>query len=299
MQDSRFGKIVAGCGAGGAATALLIQLFAPYWGLGGKLAAIALGGLMAYLAYDWRAFVFAVPTAYKAVVLDGPEGVRYVWEELRELYADPDQAPTQFLAATPFIGALCSFWFWGKIHFLWFFLLVPGLAIAFMVAGVVLFFVDYMLLLFTYDGLIEGNRELRKHWQLRLGILKYDDTPLVGSLGLVTWGQWGMLHWLALEYYLGYAVPRLVMWPLVRLWKLVAKVFRIIHCDLRMLCAVDGAIGGWLGYFVTHQVSRGAPLTPNGKLLVVLIGAAMAIVLGLLNYWYVSLPMLARQEQRR
>lgn len=85
MQDSRFGKIVAGCGAGGAATALLIQLFAPYWGLGGKLAAIALGGLMAYLAYDWRAFVFAVPTAYKAVVLDGPEGVRYVWEELRDV----------------------------------------------------------------------------------------------------------------------------------------------------------------------------------------------------------------------
>jgi MFS family permease len=69
---------------------------------------------------------------------------------------------------------------------------------------------------------------------------------------------------------LGRAIPDRI------LSRFVAHVFRIIHSDIRLLCMMDASLGALIGF------KYGNPL----------IGGVAGAVLGILNYWFVSVRWL-------
>ncbi len=296
MHDSRFGKVVVACATGGGFTALLIQLFAPYWGIWGKVLGIALGGLAAYLAYDWREIATAIRTASHEIIPTALIGMSSVVQNMLRFWTNPGLAMQQFLVSMVLLGATVGRYVLPPKNPLpvageTFMLSIMSLMLAF-----ALLWLD-LIYLMVASGLFKENKKL---WESAISESELFCAPFLRER--VTWRNWGLLHVWAFESYLRaipYGLYYVVVWAPTKLCQFVKHVFVLIHSDLRLLCGVDGAIGGWLGYFLTYQVSHGATLTPNEKVLVVLIGAAGAIVLGCLNYWYVSLPMLARQQQER
>lgn len=67
-----------------------------------------------------------------------------------------------------------------------------------------------------------------------------------------------------------------VIGVLVGICKFTATLFRLIHSELRLLCAVDAALGTAVGYFSGNA----------------LIGATAGALLGVLNYEIITVRVM-------
>ena len=68
----------------------------------------------------------------------------------------------------------------------------------------------------------------------------------------------------------------------------VYELFRIIHSDKRLLCGIDGALGGAIAYLALGSFAPSA----GGKVLVVVCGGLIGAALGIANWEIVSKRIL-------
>lgn len=88
--------------------------------------------------------------------------------------------------------------------------------------------------------------------------------------------------WTALQY-----AAKAIAFPFLCAWELV----KLIHSNLRLLCGIDGAIGGMAAVLIARHVAPG-PLPMAQVAFTVACGVALGVAWGLLNYDLVSVRLL-------
>ncbi|MEQ1561601.1 MAG: hypothetical protein ABL899_02680 [Nitrospira sp.] len=202
------------------------------------------GGLIAYLGFDFAAVIAAIPV---------------VWESISS---------------------------WKPDYPVWRFRFRNGLGFLGMAQTLLLFFLPIMEMtkpntwgfllsahaaMFIAGFMSAGKRN--QYGQLPEDLMPYKDTNPVGA---AYWFCRGLL-WLIVR------IPRVTLKTrgylglLIRTsWKFTVTLFHIIHSELRLLCAVDAALGTTVGYFSGNA----------------LIGAVAGAVLGVLNYEIITVRVM-------
>ncbi len=65
-------------------------------------------------------------------------------------------------------------------------------------------------------------------------------------------------------------------------WQFISSLFRIIHSQARLICGVDSMFGTAIGYIWFHNP---------------IMGGIVGVVLGVINYWVVSIKILKLQPK--
>ena len=87
------------------------------------------------------------------------------------------------------------------------------------------------------------------------------------------------------------------MWVIMlkELWWFVCSVIKRIHSQERIICGIDGALGGILSYLFFREVF--ADLGVSSPIVIVLFGGLIGAVLGVIH-WRLAQTVLLRNTIR-
>lgn len=298
-------KIALACFIGGALCSLIALLFAPaFWWLG--LIAGLVGG---YLAYDFREVLRAIPKAAHEV----GQIIAKEWPAAKKWLVRP--RPILYLA-TPLAIVM------GSVV-----LLLEWLVEARIQANVV-FMTVVLVVLFSsiifgilYILIEKGAEAERCFWiptpenvlgwanrRKYYSDMGYAEKPytyanayrwLVRGLGVVCLGvikflfrdMWRSVGEFLLNVltYAGLALCGCIYYPCLFGWKL----FKLIHSHKRVLCAIDGTIGGAMSYLLLARSAH----TLGAQVALILFGGLLGAGFGILN-WEVVSKRLLRVESK-
>jgi len=292
-------KIALACFIGGILCAVVALIFAPqYWTIG-LLAGFA-GG---YISYEFREVCKAIPIALRATreeILKTFEseiaGVK-VWLPKPH----PFVYPSVIVSAPIYVWVMAGLL--SEIHSSPF--IVQCIMVCLLAVGVPVFFVGLIYVvtvpIFTlaFIGaragkrcywqpfITIGDKELEAHIQKLKG-RGYREKPLtylnvlrwfIIGLGVIAlffvWTLWkylGIGFWLSLKFIVRFG------------WQL----FKLIHSQKRVLCAIDGTLGGAISYAWLYTTSS----APAGKIILVFSGGLLGAAFGILNWEIVSKRLL-------
>ncbi len=262
-------KISLSCALGafvGALTALQLHPF--FWWIG-----LVVGGSTGYLSFEWKAVAAAIPQAWSAAT---------AWRPNLELWR------ARYALVMEMIGLLVTIAI-AEVSLILFLAISAALVkgdetIASLLLGVAMM-MQCMLCAGLIAGLIVGfwASNSQKANALREEVL------FLGGMYLCD----------PFRFY-GLRVPKFFFWTVPRaiqkrvacwfsqenqqkfrhnvnaLYRFLKMSFRVIHSEVRLLCAVDAAIGSAIGYFVGSA----------------LVGAVVGAILGLVNYEVFSIRLL-------
>lgn len=283
-------KIALACFVGGALCCGVALLFSPtYWWLG-LLAGLA-GG---YVGYEFREVWRAVPIAWWAA----RRRSRTAWDMGLALtkwwLAQPH--PFVYPALVPFLPI--ALWLTGRLWQTW---SGSGLEALVLVSLSLFLWVDVLALLvailygLAFLGVRRGERCF---WTPFLLLGHIDTARAQAEVSFLETNGYrrkpltyrNVLRWVALGLVVGLVVVPL-QWVgelcgfLVRF---VGRLFRLIHSQKRVLCALDGTLGGGLAYFWL-----GTAVTAWGEgMVLVIFGGLLGAALGVLNWQLVSVRLL-------
>lgn len=297
-------KIAAACFAGGVICCLVALLVTPaYWWMG-LLAGFA-GG---YLGYEFREALRMIPVAWRVVMAESQSS----WQIFLDEKSRAARIVQEWLAEKHvflYPGALCSLAAAGWVMYC-LSLLPPQeqmsqpraiVSIGFVVMALGMFCFTLVIMGLAYAGCVHVERAY--WWPL---VERYDIARRVGRLeardlrrkpltylNVLRWALEGVVvvaFFLAVLLWI-YIVAFLIQftWRTVRLLsKFLWHVFKLIHSEKRLLCGVDGALGGGASYL--WLVS--AAMTPMEQLTMTMFGGLLGAALGVANWEVVSKGLL-------
>lgn len=298
-------KIAVACFIGGALCCAVALMLAPiYWWLG--LIAGMAGG---YISYEFREVCKAIPVAMRAAV----RGSKYVWNVWNGVIAETKawfSKPHPFLYPTIILTALPYFWFMS------FFLQESGLTrsdagtttissiIAVVIMGIFVLFSMMVLIasLIAFFASIGANFGEQCYWGPF--VMPRHNPEWEASL---LWINHGLrrkpLNYRNLARWFAKGVGITILFFVWTIWKYLAIVsldtiplfgrfvwylFKLIHSEKRVLCAIDGTLGGGIGYI---WLASSEMLFPEQAMLVVFCGL-LGAAFGVANWEIVSKRIL-------
>jgi len=287
-------KIALACFIGGVVCAAAALFFAPdFWPLG-----LLAGFCAGYLSYEFRSVLRAVPKAWKEVC----SGTVSVCTDTKEWVVE--RAP--FLVPT----VPCGIGAWVLLVYLvtgdFFFTVAlredtravpnPFGSVIFNLIFLV-FFAALSVTLFSTIAFFGARLGEKCYWWPLLlepdFLDRYIERMEEKSLRRMPISWTNVTRWFAKGCWQIIKFLSWTMWKHLAIWigKLVyvlylfARLFlRIIHSDKRLLCGVDGALGGYASYLWLAPTAE----TLAAKAMVVLFGGLLGAVFGIANWEIVS-----------
>jgi len=267
-------KIVIGCFVGGVLCVAVALMCAPmFWWLG-LLAGMA-GG---YLGYEFREVLWAIPIAWRK----SRRGVSNWWlntdKKVREWSAKPHPYGYFYLAILLMVFLVLQITILFDISLSLQF--TPQDMLLSFVISLALLVLSYLfssmlwILLFAVSFLA-SNEDPKTTREFLGQIVKGAGIAVSFAVSFLLWKMWR---------YLVIGIWRLFCFLKRFGWKL----FRLIHSKKRVLCAIDGTIGGTVAFFCFASAS----LTFPQQILVVFFGGLLGAVIGVLNYEIISKRVL-------
>lgn len=258
-------KIAAACFIGGALTmAVALALTPEYWWFG-FIAGIA-GG---YISYEFREVLAAIPIALRAVRAWQPPSRQY-WTVV-------GWGALFFLSFTVWVvglsAVLVAYGYPDQLTRLYY----VGPAVIAGGVGLFTFFSAVCFVATTTEGRalqVETLREMNYYispplvlfWHLPRGIRRLPRAMMIGARGVVTFSRFlGRFAW---------------------------HLFKLIHSEKRVLCAIDGALGGAMAYIWLVPPSA----TIAEQVLLVICGGLLGSAFGVVNHEIVSKRILHLPE---
>lgn len=279
-------KIAGACFIGGALCALVALIFSPnFWWLG-ALAGLA-GG---YLGYEFRLTLTAIPIAVRQMrwkgFTNGKKVVKFLGEYISVKH------PFVYLAAVLAVPITAWLLFRTDRSDDW-------IATVIIILTTPLAFVDVVAILAGIFGFLAilGSRKEMVFWTSGgFGLLEVRD-----------WKEWAQLQirdgytekpltYLNAYRWMGIGVGVILTAVFWTWWVSILREFakfgwyliRLIHSQERYLCAIDGSIGGLIGYWL---LVRSEMFLPE-RVVLVLFGGLLGAVVGIVNWEVVSKRLL-------
>lgn len=299
-------KITIACFVGGALCVAVALMCAPmFWWLG-LLAGMA-GG---YLGYEFREVLRAIPIAWRK----SRRGVSNWWlntdNKIRKWSAEPHPIAHSYMIILTIVTLATATIVEMKEptrmqfrleHILLSLLMVFLFAeLAFICALPILGLVVLLAFIgarvgekcFWFPFIWEDKVDQQEEEAKKLEEQGYRRASLIGKnffrwvvkgiwvtiLSFVLFFVWILWKYLAIGIWLSLCFLRRFLWNL----------FKLIHSKKRVLCAIDGTIGGAIAFFCFASTS----LTFPQQILVVFFGGLLGAVIGVLNYEIVSKRLL-------
>jgi hypothetical protein len=219
---------------------------------------ILLGGLVGYLAYDFRAVASAIGQAWREVSAWRPDW-KGIGAFLKHRALCGNIGALMMLSVLTWVFVLCS---GGQI-------LTPSGSVTSAGRTFVLTSLIAGYLLGLILPMDEGDRKA-------MGVLTLCFAPITGPF---IWAYWvlrgtGWIIRRVPEGVLSAIVLALIAWPV--LVRFVKRVFVLVHSDERKLCFTDAMLGAMIGFFLGSAV----------------LGGIAGALLGVVNYELVSIRLL-------
>lgn len=294
-------KIAVACFIGGMLCCAVAFMFAPaYWWFG-LLAGFA-GG---YISYEFREVLRTIPVAWRSA---RNEGVR-VWKGLIDHVREYLSKSHPFIYTASVIAVPLSAWSMS-----YFFLLmkpdalIVGVSFAFLlvITGIVIFIeIAYVIASFiVFFAFIGARKGERAYWWPPVSPAPSHDRDCVSPEKLEAKGLRRMpLTYINVWRWIAKGIGLTVLFFVWTLWKYLAigiwealcffgrfawHLFELIHSQKRMLCAIDGTLGGAVSYiwFISASMSFGS------QLVLVVFGGLLGAAFGVANWEIVSKRLL-------
>lgn len=283
-------RFLSACALGAGLTVFLWFLFGA--GPGALAVAAALGGFAGYVLVDVKAFVAAVPEAWRFA----KRGTRAVGTEIIAFLRVP--YVLFYVWAAAMAGAI-AFGFQRNAD--WFAILGMSFVGSIVVVGGWLWLT---VILLHVDHAVAPDRSLVRRWSGRcrgdapyrvtffdLGAHRLSD-GLAGAEN-ITWSQSLRIH---AELLLFVPIVRLPVWIVKSAvgiavgafslaYLLVTELFRLVHNDLRTACLVDSVLGGTLVALQAMLMGEPDRLSIGVKLMCVAAGALFGLGFGGISYY--------------
>jgi len=276
-------NIAIACFIGGVICSATALLFAPaYWWLG-MLAGFA-GG---YISYEFREVREAIPVAIENArynLSDGWKMAGLLFTELKKFALQPHPfALCWLIINTGFWGFLYAIGKWHGDS-----TDVAGVIILFSVTG---FFVALPLtgLLAVIPAQAGYNADGWGGQWVTNPALASSRRPLLTYKNAFRWIGKGYVDAAIFFLWEIWKYIAIGIWFLLRFTaKFLWELFKLIHSEKRLLCAVDGTLGGLVSYFWLASSTT----TTGGHIVLVLFGGLLGAGLGILNWEIVSKRVL-------
>lgn len=299
-------KIAVACFIGGVICTTVALMCTPmFWWLG-ILAGLASG----YLSYEFREVISAIPIAWQKSCRSVSDWWTSSDKEVRDWSAEPHPIFFYFVKIVIATTSVIAIWLTLEEPMRWQFRLIDVL-LSFLVSLTLILqslipslFVLGLVILFAFIGARVGEKcfwypfitteisisaEDRKE---RLEEKGYHAETLTDDnffrwiakgFGLIIYFTILFFVWILWKY------SAIAIWStLCFLWRFLCNLFKLVHSKKRILCAIDGTIGGTLAFFC----SASASLTLPQQILVVLFGGLLGATIGVLNYEIISKRLL-------
>ncbi len=274
-------EIARACFVGGATFCLVALLIAPAFWWAGIVPGFAAG----YLAYEFREVQRAIPRA----LADVSEVFAVVAVEIVEGFREFRSKPHPFGYPALLAGSLlfCAAWYTSltrhPLHGFaeWTLGLFIGLLFFGVFAAVAGALVYAALMLLAIAG---AENWARVYWNRTMSVEVRDRLKKRGlKKDLLTYAnayRWMLYGIFWLMAGLAIMVPR-------KMWRFCVVFIRIIHSNERLLCGIDGMLGGLIALWTFWQYGP-ASASLGAVIFVVFCGGLMGAVLGIANWELVS-----------
>ncbi|HBV58138.1 MAG TPA: hypothetical protein DEB73_02680 [Candidatus Magasanikbacteria bacterium] len=289
-------KIAVACFIGGVLCCTVALLFAPaYWWLG-LLSGIAAGVTSGYISYDFREILKAVPVALRAAERRGSSAVNFVEEWLHK--------PHPFIYLSLFISVVFFSWLMtGKDSFTNHVDPRTGMGIGYEL--------DYMTILLMSIVVFEITGMLVIPYIVASGTVAdycYWSPSPYGDNGLMLWrmskprregDKPAQLTYANVARWFVMGLGVIVLFFIWTIWKYIAigfwltlcffsrfvwHLFKLIHSEKRVLCAIDGTLGGVASYiWLASSATTFAEQTA-----LVIFGGFLGAAFGVANWEIIS-----------
>lgn len=267
-------KMMMACFASGSLFCLVAIIFAPkYWWFG-FVAGLA-GG---YLGYEFREFLRAVPVAFRYSFKFLKESVGelfdcFVSESVYKIRQWFSESHPFYYSACIISSPLICFLFWVlltliKHEFLnksFLFEFITSTFVLFLIFGwvcyaIIGFFVVPIFFLASLGCKFETNKEL---FGISLSVPKLLGLSLLGIVYCIWFFIWPLWKHLFLF-----------------ICRFTKKLLSIIHCHERVFCALNGTVGGYIGYYLLAPTAE----TFLARIVVILFGGVLGAAFGLIAH---------------
>jgi MFS family permease len=297
-------KIAVACFFGGALCCIVALMFAPvYWWLG--LIAGFAGG---YISYEFREVRQAVPDALRTARKGGASAWKNVIAKARAWLSEPH--PFFYPAAV----VTAPFFLWGAYYVVQFFMndfsqlgVVGGMFVSILLFGIaILAFVEmtWMIIVpFSILAFIGVRMGERCYWwpfllpsseaQTKEEVKKLEEKGLQRKP--INYSN--VLRWTAKGFGITimFFVRTLWKYLTIGVWKMLCfsgrfawYLFKLIHSEKRVLCAIDGTLGGAVSYIWFASAS----MSFAEQALLVVFGGFLGVAFGVANWEIISKRLL-------
>ena len=267
---------------GGGALCLVALLVAPaFWWLG-----IIAGFAAGYLSYQFRDVLAAAAKAYAAAC----EKVDIQKDLATDFLAQPHPFgyPAFVIVAVAYIIVLGT-----AIQSATGFMEVALLAVILLIPAAVGFF---LLFCFFVLPAVLGAKAERKFWCTmgnlyelkKLTKAGFEDTTLTYRNAY----RWMFKGWWVI---LSFVLWRMWWMAICVIFLFIFELIRLIHSNERLLCAVDGTLGGLIALWLSSQYDLAA--SASTSVFIVLCGGAIGAALGVANWEIISKRYFGFEQQ--
>ena len=287
-------KIAVACFIGGALCCAVALMFAPVYWWFGLIAGMA-GG---YISYEFREVRKAIPVALRAT----RRGSVYAWDGLIA------SAKTWFSRPHPFgyLAALLALPVWGAILGpIWVNEVLPGKEPIFQSILFVEFYVILAMMSFGVIGILAiiGARiSERCYWIPTMVASGGDQQKYFAELhekgyraiplsyaSVLRWSAKGLGLTLKFFAWTLWKYLTIAVWATICfLGRFAWHLFKLIHSEKRVLCAIDGTLGGAVSYIWFASATTSFP----EQMVFVVFGGLLGAAFGVANWEIVSKRIL-------
>jgi len=301
VKDSRVPKIVSACFASGTTTFLTLLIAAPSLGvLWAMLISVLVGGSVGYFGYQFREVLRAIPKAARAsipVVVSG-------FGNVQEFFSKP----RPFLSGDLLASAIFSIAFLMNVQLTeierqdW---LLIGSLVAFFS-----FVVIAMLQAFYLGVVLNWRDSTKEKWKLLakdspdVHAVFNAQFPIEVLMASISWRYMLELHWDAfmnvvigvLLFVVG-VIGGIIAIPFVAIYfggKFLWYLIKIIHSDHRLICGVNGSLGGLATFFAlwAYHGPNFMAIPAWEKFAWVITAGVVSVGLGLIAHFFIGLRWL-------
>lgn len=306
MKDSRIPKIVSTCFASGAITLLTLLIAAPSLGvLWSVLVSVIVGGSVGYFGFQFREVLRAIPKAASASI----PAVLRVFSKIREFFSKP----RPFLFGDLLVSAVSSFLFVTNNHSTRLnergLLILGSLFVFTFFIAIALFQVLFLGMPLEWRDSTSEKWNLRRKSSLEINKVLNANFPQEVLFASISWKHMLELHLDALMnvvigvflivVYLIVGITAIAPVAIYFSGKFFWYLFKIIHSDHRLICGVNGPLGGLAVFFAlwAYHGSNFAAIPALEKIAFVMVAGVVSISLGLVAHFFIGLRWLKKLAQ--
>lgn len=257
-------KIALACFVGGCVCTTVAIKFAPiFWWLG-----LLSGFVAGYLSYEFKTVFWAIYDTIRVNIVGLIPIIAREKKRVKEfIFGDINP----LLSWSPILMFISTFWFYCYLemdrHTL------PIAIIDYIVLIIMSLFMFVVIVCVTTTLLLFGSEVKKCYWGANDTIFSEQDTWRNKENGFreikLTYGKFFIFMFIGLI-------------------ALCKKIFILIHSHQRVLCGIDGTLGGILAYWLVNSMI----LPMESKIVAIIFGGILGAGFGIVNYQVVSKKIL-------